>query len=367
MVDDIAFRPARYEDLNGWDADDFRAAFAAFRTSSPRVLAAAQAQGLRTRTAEPGLLAACEAATWAVGTGGAESNARDARLFFETWFVPHVVVQDRQPGLLTGYYEPSLPGVRDPDPAFPVPLLKRPPELINIVDDTERAGQSAGLTHGRRTPEGVAPYFTRAEIEDGALKDQGLELAYLADPVDTFFMHVQGSGRIELPDGTAMRVTYDGKNGYPYTSVGKYVADAGYLLRAEITLAALKDWLQADPQRGRAAMHQNASYIFFRELTGEQAGAPLGSLEIPLSTGRSLAVDPRYHTLGTPIFVTAPDLTHADVGQPFRRLMVAQDVGSAIAGPERGDIYFGSGFAAGELAGITQHRGYFTVLLPRAA
>jgi membrane-bound lytic murein transglycosylase A len=189
---------------------------------------------------------------------------------------------------------------------------------------------------------------------------------YLADPVDVFFMQVQGSGRIRLPDGQMVRVHYDGKNGYPYTSIGRHLIDTGVLTADQMSLDALAKWLRADPERGRKVMWNNASYVFFRELTGAEAGGPLGVIEIPLTDGRSLAVDAGVHAIGTPIFVTSPTLSHATKGGAFERLMIAQDVGSAIKGPERGDIYFGSGDEAGRLAGVTKHQGNFYVLLPRA-
>jgi membrane-bound lytic murein transglycosylase A len=162
-----------------------------------------------------------------------------------------------------------------------------------------------------------------------------------------------------------VRVTYNGKNGHPYTSIGRYLIDAGLFPADQMSLDALKVWLKADADRGRDVMRQNKSYVFFRELEGEEADSPLGTQDIPLSDGRSLAVDTLFHAIGTPVFVSAPTLTHATPSGGFARLMIAQDVGSAIRGPERGDIYFGSGDEAGRLAGITKHPGSYFVLLPR--
>jgi membrane-bound lytic murein transglycosylase A len=267
---------------------------------------------------------------------------------------------------LTGYYEPLLEGSRTPSGAFDIPIYRRPPDLVNLVAESERGALAHALTHARKTSTGTEPYAVRSEIETGALQGQGLELLWLKDPVDAFFMHIQGSGRIRFPDGRMIRITYDGKNGHPYTSIGRFLIDAGVLSAEKMSLDALKDWLKADADRGRKAMWQNASFVFFREIEEDGADSPLGVLEIPLSTGRSLAVDTNFHTIGTPIYVSSPSLTHAP-GQPagFRRLMIAQDVGSAIRGPERGDIYFGSGDEAGKLAGITKHPGTFFALLPR--
>jgi membrane-bound lytic murein transglycosylase A len=234
------------------------------------------------------------------------------------------------------------------------------------VAESERGALAHGLTHARKTLTGTEPYATRADIEEGALADKGLELLWLADPVDTFFMHIQGSGRIRLPDGSMVRVTYDGKNGHPYTSIGRYLIDAGLFPADRMSLDALKEWLKRDAIQGRDAMRQNKSFVFFRELEGEEAESALGVHFIPLSDGRSLAVDTAFHVIGTPIYVSAPALTHGGQPDGFSRLMIAQDVGSAIRGPERGDIYFGSGDEAGKLAGTTKHGGTFVALLPRA-
>jgi membrane-bound lytic murein transglycosylase A len=295
------------------------------------------------------------------------SGPAAARAWFEHTFTPHRVEHSEGQGLLTGYYEPVIDGAREPGGPFTVPILRRPPDLVNLVAESERGAKAHALTHARRVPDGnLETYATRTEIENGCLSGQGLELVFLADPVDAFFLHVQGSGRIRMPDGRLVRITYDGKNGHPYTSVGRYLIDAGLFPADQMSLDALKVWLRADPSRGREVMRQNASYVFFRELTGSQAEAPFGTMEIHLTTGRSLAVDTRFHAIGTPVFVTAPSLVHAGDSGGFHRLMVAQDVGSAIRGPERGDIYFGSGDEAGVLAGHTKHPGHFFVLLPRS-
>jgi membrane-bound lytic murein transglycosylase A len=358
------FPAVTYADVPGWLRDDHALAFQAFVRSCARVAAASRAGNKGGAVPpSPAFLAACEAAS---RIDAARMTPTAARAFFETHFVPHRVVHAAPNGLLTGYYEPVIDGARTPSAHFKVPVYRRPTDLVNIVDESMRGAKSASLTHGRKTAAGVVPYATRAQIEGGALKGQGLELIYLADPVDVFFMQVQGSGRIRLPDGQMIRVHYDGKNGHPYTSVGKHLIDTGVLSADKMSLDALGTWLRADPARGAKAMQQNASYVFFRELLGAEASGPLGVIDIPLTDGRSLAVDAGVHSIGTPIFVVSPTLSHATKGGAFERLMIAQDVGSAIKGPERGDIYFGSGPDAGKLAGVTKHPGNFFVLLPVA-
>jgi membrane-bound lytic murein transglycosylase A len=230
-----------------------------------------------------------------------------------------------------------------------------------------RARFNDRLTAMRETGDGLVPYFTREEIDRGALAGRGLEILYLADPVELFFMQVQGSGRVRLPDGTRLRLGYAGKNGYPYTSIGKLLLERGEGKANGMSMQVLKDWLCADAPRGQRLMWENRSYVFFRELDGREAqDGPIGAAGVALTPGRSLAVDASYHALGLPIFVEAETLVGSD-GAPFRKLMIAQDVGSAIRGPERGDIFWGSGEAAGAIAGSTLAPARFIVLLPNQA
>lgn len=359
---EVAFEPVPFAELAGWDGDDHLEALKAFVRAAPALRRAGSGSG-KTQHAGAALLAAVEDAAQAAAF---ITSAAEAKSFFERRFVPHRVRHTGAAGLLTGYYEPVLEGARAPDARFHIPILRRPPDLVNLVREEERGALADGLTHARKTADGIEPFPTRAEIEGGALEGQGLEFLWLADPVDTFFMHIQGSGRIRLPDGSTLRVTYDGKNGHPYTSVGRYLIDAGLFAAEDMTLDALKVWLAADRARGAKVMQENRSFIFFRELANEDDG-PLGALEIPLSEGRSLAVDTAFHALGTPVYVSVPTLEPWPGKGAFARLMIAQDVGSAIRGPERGDIYFGSGPEAGLRAGGTKHAGHFFVLLPRAA
>lgn len=358
----VTFEAVSFSALPGWEEDEHSAAFGAFLKSGERLAKAADDGSLPDLDRWARLLGIIRSALDLPG------QANDARAFFETHFVPHRVVHARSHGLLTGYYEPVLAGSRVPNGRYHVPVYRRPPDLVNLMDESMRGAAGKALTHARRTEDGRhLPYYTRSEIESGALSGRNLELLYLEDPVDAFFMHIQGSGLVTLPDGSHVRVSYDGKNGHPYTSIGRYLVDSGLFRADEVSLETLKQWLRADPERGRQVMWQNASYIFFRELSGADAQSALGVMGIPLTAGRSLAVDASVHLIGTPIYVVAPDLARAGERGTFRRLMIAQDVGSAITGPERGDIYFGSGSEAGDQAGRTRHAGSFFVLLPRDA
>ncbi len=363
----ITYEPVAFSALPHWAVDDHLAAFGAFVKSCQRIatLRAQNSAKFETKDNIARILAASCSATLAAASSVKTSAA--ARAFFEQQFVPHKVRHAGSEGLLTGYYEPVLQGARTPIGAYATPIYRRPADLVNVVEESQRGAIGNAFTHLRKTDRGLVPFPTRAEIETGALKGQGLELLYLHDPVEVFFLQIQGSGQVQLPDGSRIRVSYDGKNGHPYTSVGRYLIDNGIIDANRMSLAALGDWLKADSKRGRDAMWQNKSYVFFRELGGANASAALGVMDIPLTIGRSLAVDAGYHTLGLPVYVSSNALTHATQHGGFHRLMIAQDVGSAIKGPERGDLFFGSGDGAGKLAGITKHPGTFYVLLPSGA
>jgi len=340
----ISLSPTRFADLQGWAEDDHAAAFRAF---------------LRSCAADPELPHAADALT--LGPG---ANAPAARAFFEDWFLPHVIADSGRPGFVTGYYDPEIEGSYVRQGPFQVPVYRRPGDLITLAPETERARFNERITGLRGTADGQVPYYTRAEIWEGALSGRGLELLYLKDMVELFYMQVQGSGQVHLKEGGAVRLGYDGKNGHPYTSIGWLLIERGAIAPEAMSMAAVKAWLGADEARGRALMEENRSYVFFRELDADEGrDGPRGAQGVALTPGRSLAVDTAYHRLGLPVFVTAADLVTE--GQPFRRLMIAQDVGSAIRGPERGDIFWGTGDGAGAIAGSTRHAARFSILLPK--
>jgi membrane-bound lytic murein transglycosylase A len=340
----ISFRPARFAELEGWAEDDHAATFRAL---------------LRSCAADPELPHAADAL--ALGPG---ASSVAARAFFEDRFLPQLIADSARPGFVTGYYEPEIEGSYVRGGPFQVPVYRRPGDLITLAPETERARFNDRITGFRQTAQGQVPYYTRAEIWDGALSGRGLELLYLKDMVELFYMQVQGSGRVHLKEGGAVRLGYTGKNGHPYTSIGRLLIEQGAIAPEAMSMAAVKAWLRADEARGQALMEENRSYVFFRELDADEGRAgPRGAQNVPLTPGRSLAVDTAYHRLGLPVFVTAADLVTG--GQPFRRLMIAQDVGSAIRGPERGDVFWGTGEGAGAIAGSTRHAARFAVLLPK--
>ncbi|MEL6373459.1 MAG: MltA domain-containing protein [Pseudomonadota bacterium] len=372
---DARYRAVPFDVLPGWAQDDHLAAFKTFVISCEKLMRAVRyGQVSGSVHQHAAMLAACDAArTLSAQSQRGQRSKRmtraRARAFFETYFEPHRVVHRKGRGLVTGYYEPLVRGARTPQGRYRTPVYKRPKDLVNLVTEAQRGAVGTKMTHARKTKRGLVKFPTRKEIELGALRGKRLELFYMADPVELYFLQIQGSGRVRLPDGSTMRVTYSGKNGYPYTSVGTYLIRSKRFPAHRMSLQALKTWLRADKERMKL-LWRNQSYVFFRELKGAEAIGPHGVLNIPLTAGRSLAFDSGYHALGLPVYVSAAGLKHGSAQAPdrpagFHRLMIGQDVGSAIKGPERGDLYFGSGPKAGRVAGITKHAATFYVLLPR--
>lgn len=332
----FSLAPVELDEIPGWREDDHAAALDSF---------------LKSASAAPLALPLIEAAAHARG---------NARSFFENSFSAYRV--EAEPGLLTSYFEPLLTASRKQSASFAVPVYRRPRDLQPLPE--RHPLRASGLTGGRYVEGDFCPYYTRAEIEAGAISGRGLELVFVDDPIAAYVMHVQGSGAASLAEGGTIRLSFDGKNGHPYTSAGKLMIERGYLSPEEASLDGMIGWLRAHPREAQALLCENKSYIFFKELeTGTKA--PQGSMGAPLSAGRSLAVDPRYHPMGLPIWVEAPQLEYE--GQAFRRLMIAQDTGSAIIGPQRGDLFAGSGAAAGNVAGRIRQPCQFIVFRPRTA
>lgn len=357
-MDEAALRPQLFSDLPGWADADLAPALTAFGRSAERLLSGAIRDGSLGLPADAYLSAAAEAGA---------TDAADARAFFEAHFAPAAI---RPPagaaaGFVTGYYEPVVPAALRPDARFTVPLHRRPADLVAIAPGAHPAGLDPALTFARSDPNGrLSEHPDRAEIARGAIDGQGLEIAWLESEVDAFFVHIQGSARLQLADGTALRVGYAGKSGHPYTAIGRVLVEEGALQLEEADMAGLRAWLAAHPARLREILDRNRSYIFFeaRSIADETLG-PVGAAGVPLTALGSLALDHRIHTYGVPMFLSAPDLIVG--GAAFHRLLVAQDTGSAIVGPTRGDIFVGSGDAAGRVAGAIRHAAQFHALLPK--
>ncbi|MEQ9518949.1 MAG: MltA domain-containing protein [Parvibaculum sp.] len=369
---DARFTPVPFSDLSGWAADDHGAALAAFRRSCERILARPATEPLDAKTGSAGLYGT--AGDWQGVCRTAASGPaphpephpephKDPRQFFEQNFVALSVEGSEGPiGLFTGYFEPEIEASLTRGGAYQTPLLTRPDDLqkINLGDfDPALAGQSI---RGRIEQGRFVPYPDRSTINRGALSPDRLAIAWVKDPVDAFFTHIQGSARLILPDGRVQRVGFAEKNGRPYTAIGKILIDQGELSREEVSMQTIRTWLAANPQKRDALLEANKSYIFFNKtpVTDLDLG-PVGAGGVPLTAHRSLAVDRSVHALGAPIWLQS-QLPGADA--PSGRLMVAQDTGSAIVGPVRGDYFWGSGMAAGEKAGVMKSTGRIFVLVP---
>ena len=274
-----------------------------------------------------------------------------------------VLDNDDPEGLFTGYYEPSLRGSRVRGNGFETPLYRRPPELVAVDLGAFRedlAGRRvAGTLEGTR----LVPFADRADLERGTLARRDLELVWVDDPIAAFFLHIQGSGRVDLVDGGHMRVGYDGQNGHPYTAIGRELVARSELVLEEVSMQSIRDWLVANPAGATEIMNTNRSFVFFRELGDE---GPRGSQGVALTPGRTLAVDRRFLPMGVPLWLdtTAPSPDPTVAEQPLRRLMVSQDTGGAIRGPVRGDVFWGHGGDAEEIAGRMKSRGRLWLLLP---
>ena len=343
--------------LDGWHGEDHRAAFYAFRLSAS-VLPdrPPKARGLGVDVAR---LTAILASARRFPT---DLSAQQARAFFEAEFTPFEILPNTGTGFFTGYYEPVVAGSRIKTKIFATPLYRAPDDLVEFDPAVAPANIDPALRFARKDKDIFTPYFDRAEIEAGVLDGRGLELVFLADPVDAFFIHIQGAARINLSDGDTMRVTYAAKSGHPYTPIGAVLIEMGELEKGKATMATIRAWLAANPDKAGPIMARNHSFIFFREAPVDDPRlGPIAAAKVPLTAERSLAVDRLVHSFHTPIWVetTLPD------GEAFHRLMIAQDTGSAIVGPARGDIFFGSGELAGARAGAMAGQGRFIVLVPR--
>ena len=303
----------KFSDLRGWAKDDHAAALDTFRSTCT----------------------ALKGAGWAKVCAEAKS-ARDARKFFESRFRP-VLIGGNEKALFTGYYEPEIRAARTATGPYRYPIYRKPPEMKS----------------GRK-------WLTRGEIEtSGVLKGRGLEIAYLADPVEVFFLQVQGSGRLKLADESTLRVGFAAKNGHKYRSVGRELVRRGHYKAHQVSAGTIKKWVRANGNEGQRLLHHNPSFIFFRELDKlPPEKGPLGAMNRSVTAGRSIAVDKKYVPLGAPVWI------EKEGAAPMRRLMVAQDTGSAIKGPQRADIFYGTGDQAGRAAGRIRDGGRLIQLWP---
>ena len=354
----MADNAAIFSKLSGWDVDAQSEALGVFRRSCPRAgrgRATKMARALRTVCAEAAKLPAV-------------IDDAHARRFFEAHFEPVVIARGKRAGLFTGYFEPELEAALQPSKDFSVPLRAPPKNLVSLARVANRQGLPGTLTHALKVKGTLKAAPTRAQIEAGALAQSAPPVAWLASPVDAFFLHVQGSGRLRFADGRQMRVTFAGKNGHPYTSIGKVLVDHGEIDKTKVSMQSIRAWMARNGDKASTLMARNRSYIFFNlvDVDNPELGPP-GQMGVALTPGRSLAVDLAHHTPGLPVWLdTKVPGENGGADQRFARLMVAQDTGSAIKGAQRGDIFFGTGAPAGQRAGRMQAPGVMIVLQPKA-
>lgn len=339
-------KAAEFKNLPGWTEDDLTQAWPALLQSC---------KGLKR---QPAWARTCQVAEQL-----SRSDAEGIRRFFETHFRPYQVQQAEggEEGLITGYYEPLLRGSRSFGGSYIYPLYAAPEDLL-IVDLSSLYPELKNLRlRGRLQGKKVVPYFSRAEIEAGSAPVRGKELVWVDDPIELFFLQIQGSGRVQLEDGTTMRVGYADQNGHPYKSIGKWLVEQGELTLDKASMQGIKDWARKNPEKLATLLNTNPSYVFFRELPNHLSG-PLGALGVPLTAERSVAIDPRAIPLGAPIWLAT---TRPNSPEPLNRLMLAQDTGGAIRGNVRADFFWGFGEAAGQQAGAMKQKGRIWVFLPR--
>lgn len=354
-------RPTRFSELPGWADDPLAEALPALRRSCELFLEREPGTPL------PPTEVGGTVADWATPCRELLSADDTAALrkVLEARFTPLQVLNNTsETGLFTGYYEPSMPGSRQRRSGDQVPLYRKPPDLVTVDLEAFHDRFAGSRISGRVADGTFKPYHERLAISTGALEGRGLELAWVDDPVDAFFLHIQGSGRIELADGGEMRVGYAGQNGRPYYAIGRELVERGALTLEEVSMQSIRQWLADNPMAAREVMATNPSYVFFRELKGE---GPVGTQGVALTPRRSLAVDRDFLPMGVPVWLdaTAPTVDGASE-QPVRRLLVAQDTGGAIKGPVRGDIFWGHGPEAEAIAGRMKHEGRLWILLPNA-
>jgi len=313
LASETTYEILNFSDLDGWEEDDHAKALSTFLETCPDMR-------------DPDWLSLCALA----------QQKPDAKGFFQLFFRP-IMITEGKPALFTGYFEPELTGALRPSARYRYPLYREPPEGTQIN-----------------------PWLTRREIETGdAMKGRGLEIAWVDDPVELFFLQIQGSGRIRLPDGQMIRVGFGGSNGHEYRSVGAELVRRGVYQPYQVSAQVIQNWVRRNPVAGMELLHTNDSYVFFRRVDHVPVGkGPLGAMNRSITAGRTIAVDPAFVTLGAPVWIEKGG------NGPIHRLMIAQDTGSAIKGAQRADVFIGTGDQAGRLAGRLRDPGRMVVLMP---
>ncbi len=356
----IHYSPVVFAALPGWILDDQGPALAAFRRSCVKL------QRLGPNDAAGSADIVLKGVDWkpvcAAAGGVAAGDKAAARAFFETWFTPYAVTNDgSDQGLFTGYFEAELRGSRTRQGRFTVPIYAPPKDLVTVALGRFDPALKGRRIQGKVRGQSLVPYDARADIDRGALAGRGRPLLWVDDPADAFFLHVQGSGRVVMSDGSVTRLGFAAHNGRGYISIGRVLIDRGELPKDGVTMQSIRAWMANNPAKAAALMGENPRYIFFQFITG---AGPLGAAGVALTAGRSLAVDRSQVPLGLPVWLDTSDPIAS--ARPLRRLMVAQDTGGAIKGVIRGDVFWGAGERAAQRAGRMQEKGRWFLLLPKS-
>lgn len=355
--------PVGWDDVAGWRDDDQLAAFKTFRASC-KPIAAQRGPPNETKPLGGSLREPCRLA------GAAEiTTPAAARGFFERHFRPvRISKLGETDGFVTGYYEPVLDGSRTQTDVYTVPVYRRPSNLfVRGVSQGASGLPNKGEVFRKIGRRKLVPYYDRGAIEDGVIAGRGLELCWLKSQTDLLFTQIQGSARVRFDDGTTLRINYDAHNGYPYTPVGRILIERNIIPKEQMSMQRIRQWMEDNPDGANELRRQNRSYVFFRAVDLSDKDEAVGAQGVPLTPGRSIAVDKALHVYGTPFFIEADlPLESEQSATPFRRLMVAQDTGSAIVGPARADLYFGAGAEAGRVSGRLRHGARFVMLLPNS-
>lgn len=355
----LVLKPVSFRDLPNWSNDNYAAIIPAMVRSCTRILkknpqdrfGPLEQAGIYADWQKP-----CEAFAFV-----ATKDSRDVQEFFEEYFRPYQILEgENEFGLFTGYYEASLKGSKRKSEKYPHPLYQRPDDLVMVQLGDFREELKGQRIAGRVVDGNLKPYETRAQIVDGNWPHNDKTLVWVDDAVDAFFVQIQGSGIVELDDGSMMRIGYAGQNGHVYYAIGRELIKMGVLTKENVSMQAIRTWLEANPDRADEIMNTNASYVFFTELTGE---GPLGGEAVALTPERSLAIDRSLLPYGMPLWVDIEPPLEGE--QPIKRMMMAQDTGGAIRGAVRGDVFWGHGARAEFLAGHMKSRGRYWALLPK--
>ena len=350
---DLSLERVSFSQLPGWQNDNQSASLVAFKKSCGAMMKRSAATTVAP-TAVAGTIANWQPACAAANT------ATNPKVFFETYFNAYAMNTSKgDTGLYTGYYVSMLQGSLTKTAEYNVPLYKRPSDLVMVELGEFRPSLKGQRIAGKVLDGKLKPYADRAAIDRGALAGKDLEILWVNDADAAFFVQVQGSGRVQLPDGRVVAIGYDGQNGHVYNAIGRELIARGELTKENVSLQTINAWLKSHPSQAQALRDKNPSYVFFKMM--DKDGGAVGAQGVPLTAERSLAVDPKFIPYGAPVYLNAPH----PLGGTIQRLLVAQDTGGAITGPVRGDVFWGTGAMAEQAAGKMKSRGQGWLLLPK--